>query len=258
MEAKIDEYEGRTGGTLVSTGPCSSQPYAPDFHKASEHNPLEMWAAFQLFVKGYKHHHFSTVSSDLFDAESQSLFQEAPAATGMHHAFKHGLLEHTLQMLQIGEKLLDFPFFKELNKDLCMFGLMFHDFGKIYEYSTEPGFKKRLQGLLVGHIPMVSARILESANKFGVPEPVRDHMMHVVLAHHRFKEWGSPMTFACPEAAFVHYVDNLHGDTFGMLQKRAEATGESVKYGYGDDATTILKKSFNEILGETEGVIGGF
>lgn len=253
-----EEYNGKIQGKLIGVTNSPEAPYAPDFFKASEHNPGEMWQEFVKFLEGFSNAHFKNVAKDLFDPDSVVAFSESPAATGMHHAFKHGLLEHTLQMLQIGEKTLDFPFFKELNKDLCMFGLMFHDFGKIYEYSTEPGFKKLVQGLLVPHIPMVAARIYESANKFGVPDMVRDHMMHVVLAHHRLLEWGSPVKFACPEAAFVHYIDNLHGDVFGILQRRAEAKEETIKHGYYSDSITILRKSFNEILEDTKGVDGGF
>jgi 3'-5' exoribonuclease len=258
MEIIVEDYKGKTTGKIERTMPLDEKPFAPDFHKASAHDPVEMWAEFYKFMGKFSSPYFTSVADDLFDPESTALFCEAPAATGMHHAFKHGLLEHTLQMLQCGEALLNLPFFHELNKDLCMFGIMFHDFGKIYEYSCEPGFKKKIQGLLVGHISMVSARVLEAANKYGVPEMVRDHMMHVVLAHHRLKEWGSPVTFACPEAAFVHYVDNLHGDVFGIIQKREEAKEESISYGFGDQGTKILKESFNETLEKMKGVEGGF
>jgi len=99
---------------------------------------------------------------------------------------------------------------------------------------------------------------LKEGSELARAMPLRDHMMHVVLAHHRLKEWGSPVTFACPEAAFVHYVDNLHGDVFGIIQKREEAKEESISYGFGDQGTKILKESFNETLEKMKGVEGGF
>jgi 3'-5' exoribonuclease len=254
----VEEYKGKLQGKLEETMPTDLVIHAPDFYKASEYDPKQMWIDFKTFMD-FKAPYFKCVADELFDEESIQLFCEAPAATGMHHAFKHGLLEHTLQMLQCSKALLSLPFFKELNRDLCMFGIMFHDFGKIYEYSTEPGFKRKVQGILVPHIPMVAARILEAANRYTVPEIVRDHMMHVVLAHHRLLEWGSPVTFACPEAAFIHHVDNLHGDTFGMLQKRAEAKDETIRHGYGDQAVTILRESLDESLAKlTRGDGDGF
>lgn len=255
MELALSEYNGKLDGKVMSYGKAlDSHDYtACDFEPASKYQPNDMWESFENYLYGFESSYFESVAKDLFDSESTELFKNSPAATKMHHSFKHGLLEHTLQMLQCAESLLKLPFFSaELNIDLCMFGIMFHDFGKIYEYSCEPGFKKRLQGLLVPHIPMVGARIYESANRFGVPEEVRDHMMHVVLAHHRLLAWGSPVTFACPEAAFVHYVDNLHGDVFGIIQAREAASGESFTYGFGEQRMVILKKPFDEVIREKE------
>lgn len=247
---KTNLYNGALSCTALDYGDPAEELNTNDYVKASEYSPEGMWTLFKFFIDTYKSDHFKVVAKDMFDEESKEAFKLAPAAKSMHHAFYHGLLEHTLQMLQCGEALLKLHFFKDLNKDLCMFGLMFHDFGKIYEYSTEPGFNKRIQGVLVPHIPMAAARIFEIANKHGVPEEVRDHMMHVVLAHHRRLEWGSPVTFACPEAAFVHYVDNLHGDVFGILQAREASKTETFKHGFGSDACTVLKTSFNEIIGK--------
>lgn len=247
---KTNLYNGALSCTITDYCDPDVAPDTNDYVKASEYSPEGMWVLFEHFISTYKSEHFKAVAKDMFDEESKEAFKLAPAAKGMHHAFYHGLLEHTLQMLQCGEALLNLHFFKDLNKDLCMFGLMFHDFGKIYEYSTEPGFNKRLQGVLVPHIPMVAARIYEVANRYAVPEEVRDHMMHVVLSHHRRLEWGSPVTFACPEAAFVHYIDNLHGDVFGILQGREASKTETFKHGFGSDAYTILKTSFNEIIGK--------
>lgn len=257
LSIAVEEYEKRITGKVEFIHSVDPNPISADFYKASTYDPEEMWAEFCQFID-FKSSHFEVVAKELLDAESTELFKSAPAATGMHHAFRHGLLEHTLQMLQCARALLNLPFFAPLNHDLCMFGIMFHDFGKIYEYSTSAGFPKRVQGVLVPHIPMTAARIYEAANRYGVPEMVRDHMMHVVLAHHRLLEWGSPVKFACPEAAFVHYVDNLHGDVFGMIQKREEAVDETIKHGYYSDSVTILKQPFEQIINNAVGVKDGF
>jgi 3'-5' exoribonuclease len=258
LSVDITEYKGQTDGKI--NGIVDVEPWSMnDFLKASVYDPEEMWSQLQAHMDNFNASYFKDVTSALFTEENKEKFKLAPAATGMHHAFYHGLLEHTVQMLDIGATLLSMPFFaKELNRDLCMFGLMFHDFGKIFEYSTQPGFKKLPYGYLVGHIPMVAAMIYEAANGACVPQEVRDHMMHVVLAHHRLLQWGSPGTPSCPEAVFVHHVDNLHGDTFGVLQAREAGTGETVGHGYGDQKYTILKKSFNEVMAECEGAPDGF
>jgi 3'-5' exoribonuclease len=259
---RVDEYNGALDVTMTMVG--TAVDYATgDFEKCSKYDPKEMWGKFERFIEGFGDTDFGIVAKDLFSqADYKERFCLSPAATNVHHAYKHGLLEHTLQMLEMGEVLLHLDFFEEvLNKDLCMFGLMFHDFGKIFEYSAEPGFKKTTQGILVGHIPMMAAKILESCNKFGVREEIRDYMMHVVLAHHRQLDWGSPVTPACPEASFVHFVDNLHADVFQIVQKVAESKEALVK-NFGQ---MFIKKQFNEVANECvseaggkEAVVGGF
>lgn len=245
----IEEYKGKIGGTItLLVGPVENPDFR-NFEKSSVYDPEDMWRQFSHYIKSFDSQHFREVAETLFDPGSEERFKLSPAATGMHHAFKHGLLEHTLQMLDCACSLLDLHFFSPLNKDLCMFGVMFHDFGKIYEYSPAAGFAKTAEGILVPHIPMMGARIYETCERLGVPDEVRNYMMHVVLAHHGKIEWGSPVTFACPEAAFVHYVDNLHGTVFGIIQKRESAgSEESVRYGFGSDSCTILTKPFNDVL----------
>lgn len=250
IDFSIGEFKGNPDMKFTSLGVVDPNTIdMNDFVKASKYRVDDMWVSFENFLYGFEDIYFKTVAAELFDAKSQDLFKKAPAATKMHHAFVSGLLEHTLQMLECAETLLEKEFFKKtLNRDLCMFGIMFHDFGKIYEYSCEPGFKVRPQGLLVGHIPMVAARIYEACAKYDIPEEVRDHMMHVVLAHHGSLAWGSPNKPACPEAVFVHHVDNLHGSVFGLLQAREAANTETFKYGFGEQQLTVLKKSFDEVM----------
>ena len=48
------------------------------------------------------------------------LISSASAAIAMHHAYRHGLLEHTVHMLQVGLALL--PIYKEVDFDLAIHG----------------------------------------------------------------------------------------------------------------------------------------
>ena len=133
-----------------------------------------------------------------------------------------------------------------------MFGLMFHDFMKIFEYGDAPGFKRTTLGIMVPHIPKMAAVIESVAKEQGMNEELMTYLQSIVLSHHRMLEWGSPCKPATPEALFVHYIDNLHGDVFGVLQKMWADTSNDdiVKHGFGDSAYTIVKKRFSEIVKE--------
>ena len=59
-------------------------------------------------------------------------FRTAPAATMMHHAYRHGLLEHTVHMARACKALL--PLYPEVDPELAMAGILLHDAGKTIEY----------------------------------------------------------------------------------------------------------------------------
>lgn len=227
-----------------------------DFEKCTVYDVNQLWDTMVGYLSSITNDTIRGVAEDLFLHQGyQDKFKSVPAATGMHHAFKGGLIEHTTQMLECADALLKLPFFEPLNRDLCIFGIAFHDFAKLHEYSEKPGFKKTLQGVLVPHIPMMGALIFETCNKRGVAEIVRDHLMHVVLAHHGQIAWGSPVNMACPEASFVHYVDNLHGTTFGYLQKIASKKGDELVEHWGNGGKfSLVGMAFNEILKTVESV----
>lgn len=248
VHCKIGQYQGKPQAVVQAVGPRESTQDG-DFERCTKYDVVALWGTMIAYISMFKDHNIRVVAEDLFLMQGyQDRFKAVPAATGMHHAFKGGLIEHTSQMLECGDALLSLPFFSPLNRDICMFGIMFHDFGKLFEYSSDPGFAKTLQGVLVPHIPMMGALIFETCNKHGVPEIIRDHLMHVVLAHHGRMEWGSPVNMAFPEAAFVHYVDNLHGTIFGWLQKLEANPGQELVKHWGNTSFSLVGRSFNETL----------
>lgn len=250
---QVSEYQGSLQVVIMGILERTSTS-DEDFEKVSQYPVEVMWNTIVSSVGGMRNPHVYSVAYDiLFNQGFEEAFKKAPAATGMHHAFQAGLLEHTSQMVEMAETLFRLPFITQtLNKDLCLFGIIFHDFGKIFEYEHSGGFKHTTQGALVPHIPMTGAIIYETANKLQVPEIIRDHMMHVVLAHHGRMEYGSPVEMAIPEAAFVHYVDNMHGDVFGWVQKIQEAKTETVRHGH----RYILTKRFDEVIKDVEAGAG--
>jgi 3'-5' exoribonuclease len=244
----VSSYNGKMQLTVKGLAPASNADMTL-FEKITKYDPNTMWSDFRNYARWFENETMSLMAQKIVN--SYPGFFTKPAATGMHHAFKHGLLEHTLQMLETGEKLFELSFYSEaLNKDYCMFGLMFHDFCKIFEYGDGPDFKRTTLGIMVPHIPKMAAIIEKEGCKLGLNQELITYLQAIVLSHHRMLEWGSPCKPSTPEALFVHYVDNLHGDVFGVLQKLESDTGsdETVKHGYGDQAYTIVKKRFDKVL----------
>ena len=149
-------------------------------------------------------------------------FRRTAAARNYHHARRGGLVEHTAQMMRVAQQLA--PLYPELNLDLLLAGILFHDSGKLWENALpENGFVMNYDelGELMGHISIglelvnslwrrLSAENVEAWRNLAPPsEDVRMHLLHVIGAHHGEPEFGSPVAPKTPEAMALHYIDNL-------------------------------------------------
>ena len=58
-------------------------------------------------------------------------FRRTAAARNYHHARRGGLVEHTAQMMRVAKEIA--PLYPQLNLDLLLAGILFHDSGKLWE-----------------------------------------------------------------------------------------------------------------------------
>jgi 3'-5' exoribonuclease len=160
--------------------------------------------------------------SELFIKEWGDRFRRAAAARKYHHARRGGLVEHTAQMIRVAKGIA--PLYPQLNIDLLVAGVLFHDCGKLWENQfSETGFVMDYDelGELVGHISIglelvnllwrrLSAENAEIWKTYLPPsEDVRRHLLHLIGSHHGEKQLGSPVEPKTPEAMALHYIDNL-------------------------------------------------
>jgi len=160
--------------------------------------------------------------SDAFVKEFGERFRRTAAARKYHHARRGGLVEHTAQMMRIASEIG--PLYPQLNVDLLLAGILFHDSGKLWENALpENGFVMGFDelGELVGHISIGIEVVNALWRKLSVEnsaawknlsppsEDVRVHLLHLVGSHHGEKEFGSPVEPRTPEAMALHYIDNL-------------------------------------------------
>ena len=157
-----------------------------------------------------------------FLQEMGDRFRRTAAARNYHHARRGGLVEHCAQMMRVALAIA--PLYPELNVDLLIAGILFHDSGKLWENNySESGFVMAYdeRGELMGHISIglelvnslwrrISAEQVEPwKNLQPASEDVRLHLLHLIAAHHGEKQLGSPVEPRTPEAQTLHYIDNL-------------------------------------------------
>ncbi len=88
--------------------------------------------------------------------------REHPAAKSMHHAYRGGLLEHVVVDGRAGASAIC-GHYRELDRDLVLLGVLFHDLGKLIELGAMPVNDYTLAGPAGrsrGHRPRPPARAL--------------------------------------------------------------------------------------------------
>ena len=142
----------------------------------------------------------------LDDPEQTRKFKRAPAAQSVHHAWVGGLIEHTLSVMKLGQRLCEH--YPHVDRDLVLTGCFLHDYGKIEELVYEGAFGYSRTGRLVGHLVMTSQWVHDQASEIdGFPDELLDQVVHIVVSHHGELEYGSPKRPKTLEALLVHYAD---------------------------------------------------
>lgn len=143
------------------------------------------------------------------DTEVGARFQHAPAAKGIHHAYRGGLLEHSLSMAKVAALLADH--YRTVNKDLVVAGALLHDIGKTVELHSEVGVIDYTDiGRLKGHVVIGSEFIAGVAAEIeDFPTDVLTHLQHLVLSHHGKQEFGSPIVPMTAEAILLSFIDDM-------------------------------------------------
>jgi 3'-5' exoribonuclease len=158
-----------------------------------------------------------------FIAEYGDRFRRAAAARNNHHARRGGLVEHTAQMMRSARAVASV--YPQLNRDLMVTGVLFHDCGKMWENQLPvDGFIMPYSeyGELLGHITLGIELINTLWRKLAASdawkewlalepasEDVRLHLLHLIASHHGELQFGSPVVPKTPEAWALHYVDNM-------------------------------------------------
>ena len=131
-----------------------------------------------------------------------------PAAKRIHHAYRGGLLEHVVKMSELAVDICSH--YPEIDRDLVLLGVYFHDLGKLREIGAMPVNDYTLEGQLVGHIVIGVEMVRECcAAADDIPGDLQRHLEHLVVSHHGRREWGSPIEPSTPEAFVLHLIDNL-------------------------------------------------
>ena len=220
VEGKAETYQGRlspklTRASVVPQEELQSPEVIANLVETPPEDAELLWREFGAFVDSVAHAELRATVRNVVDEVGET-FRTAPAATMMHHAYRHGLLEHTVHMARAARALL--PLYGDVDPDLAMAGVLLHDAGKTIEYEGPLAARRGRRGILQGHVVLGYQLVRKAALKARLDPERTERLEHIILSHQGKLEWGAAAMAATPEAVFVSMVDNLDAK-MGMVQR---------------------------------------
>jgi len=217
-----------------------------DFVRSSKRKAGEMFTELESLTSGFKNVYLRQLLDTFFtDPAFKKDFCFSPAAVQYHHAYTGGLLEHTLSMVKICDYLSGN--YENIDRELLITGAILHDVGKIIEYTTEKNgaiIKITDEGRLLGHITIGYGIVLNKIDHINqFPKDLRERLLHIILAHHGHKEFGSPKRPKTLEAFIVYHVDHMDADIggFNNILENCDSSADWSEYLRNFERSVYLK-----------------
>jgi 3'-5' exoribonuclease len=226
---QIEEYQGQQQIKIgkIRTSDQSDNVNIDLFMPKSLRDLKEMRKELKDVVDSIQHTFLSALIHKIFSKDAYHLYERVPAGKSWHHAYIHGLLEHTLEIVKLCE--LTASFHQEVNRDLLITGALLHDFGKTQELGLDANFEYTDKGKFLGHIVIAAGIIEKAADSIpNFPEDIKQQLIHLVLSHQGKLEFASPVEPKTLEAIILYHCDELSAKANAYKQAiNADDNGEN-------------------------------
>jgi 3'-5' exoribonuclease len=238
VRGAVAEYRGSLQMVVRGMEISNSEAVDPqDFLPATDRDVDKMYARL-VEITSLMDNPFLKRLFELFWADEtfSVAFKTAPAAKKMHHAYLGGLLEHTLSMAVLADRIV--PHYSGIDRDMLIAGVILHDIGKIREFVYDMKIDYSDEGRLVSHI-VIAVQILEEKLRMidDFPEQQAVLLKHMIISHHGTREFGSPEPPKTIEAVLLNYIDEIDARVNGIREFMA-----------GEDSNEIWT-SYHRLLG---------
>lgn len=222
-DGRVDFYQKTPSITLSSIRKATEQE-VPDRRNFLPHSQLSATRANELlmqWVESIQDVHLSELLHRVFDDLSlRKKYLETAGGKNWHHSTVGGLVEHTLSMTTLVDKLA--AHYPQLHRDLLVAGTLLHDIGKVLELTFEPVLDYTSEGRLLGHITIGTMLVEEKIRSIeNFPAELRKQLLHLILSHQGDGTMGSPVKPMTLEALVLHYVDELDSRVNAFEQVRS-------------------------------------
>jgi len=226
----VKEYAGNFQITLDSNmfsehvNMCRNNEYnLSDFIQTTEQDIQKLEDEIKEAINNVNSLPIACLLRSYFDDEFfMNTFKVWPAAVKHHHAYRGGLIEHTVAVLRICLTLGET--YNTVNNDMLIAGALLHDIGKVKSYNydiNQGGISVSDSGIMMGHLVIGSEDVGERICRMQNSCPKRSkgckcfsereilEIKHMILSHHGALEFGSPVEPVTIEACILHHADNM-------------------------------------------------
>ncbi len=220
--------------TRVEKAPLDAVDEA-DFVRVNDEQIQRCATRLATLLRSIRNFHLRNLAEVfLVDETFMEKFTAAPAGIKNHHAYRGGLLEHVVSLMEVASVVA--PLYPHLDPDLLLLGAFLHDVGKITELTYEHDLGYSDEGQLIGHIVMgveiLGQKIRDAENLSGedFPEELALRLKHMIVSHHGEYEYGSPKVPMTLEAIALHCLDNLDAKLHNFHQLLRESPGSESRW----------------------------
>jgi len=217
VNGTVSDYRGTLQVVIKQMAPVSSDRIDPsDFLPQTSRDIEGMFERLIKITETIKTEYLKALINAFFkDKEFVNKFKTAPAAKKMHHAYIGGLLEHTLSMVSLADKIAGH--YSGIDRDLLLSGTILHDIGKIDEFEYQFKIDYSDKGRLLNHI-VIGLKMVDDKLS-GIEHFPEDQMLllkHLIVSHHGTREFGSPEPPKTIEAVLLNYIDEIDSKVSGI------------------------------------------
>ncbi len=214
VAGSIEDFNGSPQIRIEKIRPAAAADNVSteDFLPRSTRPLDEMTDELNNILKSVSNPFLSRLINSILSGENLERYFKTPAGKGWHHAYLHGLLEHTLEIVRICELMCSIH--PQIKRDLLICGALLHDFGKTEELTYDSVFDYSDKGKLVGHIIIGALAVEKAAAAIpDFPEELKIQLIHLVLSHQGKLEYASPVEPKTLEAIVLYQADELSAKT---------------------------------------------
>lgn len=195
----------------------------------------------KVHISQIKNENYKKLLDLLFsDTELFEKFKKCPAAVVHHENYIGGLLKHTYNVLNVAMSIA--ANYQFINRDLLITSAIFHDIGKIENYSYTTNIKLSRKGCFMEHISLGILIVSKMIDKIdGFDELNKEKLLSAILSSHGQPDYGSPIVPKTMEALILHHADLVDSRLYYFVNEIKENKDKEFIYSKNFETNIYVK-----------------